>query len=389
MLLAMSSGVNPTRYARLRQRWVDRAALRMFERLRAQPSSYRSAPSTIAATVIAVMVLAGGVAVLALLVWATLHASGPVWIVLVVLGWAAVIVARPTRFRLDADAHVLDRADYPGLHELVAAVGSAVGVRAPSVIAVNLDFNALVVAVGRIRHRDALVLGLPMMSLGTWHERVGVLGHELGHLRGRDTGRGRLFGAAATMLAGVHELVAPSAADLSTERSWYGGVRVTSPIAYAIQAVLVFPFIVLSLLLERFRAAERQHREYLADRRAAEIVGSESVASSLLWDLEGIAAATAAAARRGEDPFDVLRARPAMTSAQKSARLAGLEREVHRAGATHPPDHLRARLVSAQPLPPSALMPADAACLRAEEELDRLRRTRSAEFSVLLRHNLS
>jgi heat shock protein HtpX len=353
----------------------------MFDSLLARPSSYRRAPSTRAATALAFAVLVAAVGFVAFLVWATAHVSGPVAIGLVALGWASVLVMRPRRRRLSRDAVVLDPTTFPGIHALLASVGTAVGVTAPAIVAVNLDFNAYVTRIGRIRGSDAIVLGLPMMSLGSWHERIGVLGHELGHLRGRDTARGRLIGSAASVLARARYLVAPS-------RDWVTG-QSPSVATTAIQGALGLPFLGLALALDRLAVSDGQHREYLADRRATEVVGSDAVVGFLLRDLEGISTATASAARRGEDPFDSLLARPCLTSAERGARLAALEREVHRADATHPPDHLRVKLARASALPPSTAMPGERACLRAEAELVDLRAAKSAEFSTLLRHDLA
>ena len=71
----------------------------MFERLSAHPESFRRAPSALAATTVAVLVLAGLAAFLGLLVWGTWHASGAWWVV-VVLGWMVALVIRPRAPRL-------------------------------------------------------------------------------------------------------------------------------------------------------------------------------------------------------------------------------------------------------------------------------------------------
>ncbi len=378
------------RLTNLRQRWTDRAAQRMFERLLAQPAAYTSTPSTVVATCLAMVVVGGYLAILGLLVWATLNATGFVWVI-VALGWACVIVSRPRPFRLPPDVLVLQPEEFPGLHALTAEIARGVGVTSPRVLGVELSFNAYVAPLGLITNKDAMVLGLPMMSLGSWSERIGVVGHELGHLRGRDTTRSRLIGAAYEILDGIHYVLAP---EPGQRNRWApGGVARESygagffeDLTRWVQGLLALPFFAATLLLVRVTLASDQHREYLADRRAAEVVGSHAVAASLLWDIEGIRTAAAAAARRQENPFEALLGRKSMTSEQAAARLATLERKVHRSDSTHPPDHLRIKLVSAGALPASSTMPVENITLAAEAELHTLRERYQREFRDRLIH---
>jgi len=380
-----------TWFVRRRQRRLDRVARRTFDRLLADPASYRSAPSTLVVGAYSALVLLLAVGAVAGLAWATTRASGIGWF-FVGLGWACLIAVRPRGFGLDEDVVRLGRADYPGIHALVGEMARAVGIRPPDVIGVNLDFNAYVAPVGW-RGRNALVLGMPFMTLGSWPERLGTIGHELGHLRGGDAVRLRLIGSASLILSGVHYLVAPAA---GVEDPWaHGGMAYESTesgvfddLGRWVQTVLALPFLGLLRLHERLDLASSQHLEYLADRRSAEVVGSASMVNALLGDPEGIRTVTAAAARRDEDPFAVLRDRPALSSDQAAARLHLLEKESARADDTHPLDHLRIKLVQASALPPSPTMPGEEACLRAEAELARLRDRFRREFTDLLVHDL-
>lgn len=357
----------------------------MFDRLAANPASYRSAPSTLAAFAAAVVILAIAAAYLAVLVWGTLHASGFDWVI-VGLGWLLAVALRPQSARLPRDARVLDRADFPGIHALVCEMAHAVGTPAPRVVAVDVNFNAYVMPVG-VRGRPAMVLGLPVMSMLGWHARLGVIGHELGHLRGRDTVRGRVIDSALQVASGLHSYLAPVASDrdrLYERKAIFTG-GVTELLARGIQALLAAPFLVVAAMLDRLSMAGRQHREYLADRRAAEVVGSAAMVEFQTLDLEAVAAAAAAAARRKEDPFGYLLQRPAPTVEQRAARLVELATVVHRADATHPPDDLRIRLIDRDPRPPGPTIPDEIACARAEEEFAVLRSAAAKEFSESLR----
>jgi Zn-dependent protease with chaperone function len=377
-----------TWYERLRQQWVDRAARRMYDRLAADPASYRAAPSTLAASVVALLILVALGGLLVVLVLATIDASGAEW-VLVVAGWAVLLAVRPRIPRLPSSARVLESTQYPALHALVRQMAVAVGTPAPTVVAVDLDFNAYVTSVG-IRGRTAMVLGLPFMTMLSWPARLGVIGHELGHLRGRDTRRGSLIGAATGAVAGLHYLLAPSDDDLYLTDP-YGSMDAGSPgfaeaIARAAQWVLAAPFLLLLILLERLRLTGGQHREYLADRRAAEVVGTEAATEDLYLEIEPIVTALTAAVRRGEDPFGHLASRPMLTSSQRAARLDELSAIPRSVDATHPPNDLRIRLLLADPRPPSPASPTEVDCARAEQELVQLRSEATKEFSQALIH---
>ncbi|MBO9522965.1 MAG: M48 family metalloprotease [Nocardioidaceae bacterium] len=383
-----------TWYGRLRQRWVDRAVQRMYERLRGDPGSFRTSPSTRAAVALAVVVIAVALGFVGFLVWATLHAHTSVEWGLVALGWAVVVLARPRVVRLPDDATVLGREEYPALHRVVEEMSEAVGAKAPAVLAVDLDFNAYVTSVGRpLRRRSAMVLGLPMMSLPSWSVRLGVIGHEAGHLRGRDTVRNRLFGTADSVLGTARQLLTPGD-DLDAEESWYGdsdaaAARAAAPMVRVILGVLAAPFHAVALLLDRLTVNEGQHREYLADRRSAQVVGSAASVGFLLEADEGLATVVGAAARRGEDPFGVLLDRPPMTAEQRSRRLGALAAERIRADSSHPPTHLRVRLVDEARLVPGSGMPDGATLAAAEAELVRLRGERRRELADLFRTGLA
>lgn len=397
----MHGSAPATWYGRLRQRWVDRAAQRMFERLQADPASFRSSPSTLAAVALALLIMAAALGYLAFLVWATLHAEGFVMWGLVALGWAVAIVGRPRIDRVPDEVTVLSREEYPGLHRVVDEMSTAVGVRPPAILGVDLDLNARVGTIGYPgRRRQAMVLGLPLMSLGSWDARLGVIGHELGHLRGRDTVRGGLLASAASTVDTMRYLLTPGD-ELTAEESWYPGndlgyydgayesdaamMRITSPVVRIILTVLAAPFHGVALLLQRLTLNDSQHREYLADRRSAQVVGSTAAVASMIEVDDGLLALAGSATRRGEDPFAALLARPPMSAAQRAARLQGLAAERIQADATHPPTHLRVRLVDEARLVPGQGRPDAATLATAEAELVRLRATHQRAFADLFR----
>jgi Zn-dependent protease with chaperone function len=371
---------------RLHQRAGDRAAQRVFERLAADPGSFGSVPSTGAATAVSATILVVAGLYVGALVWGTLHVSGLVWVP-VVLGWLAVIVLRPRVPRLPRGAMALDEAEYPGLYALVRRMARAVGAREPQLVAVDVGFGAHVTPVG-VRRRAAIVLGLPLMTLLPWRARLGAIGHELGHLRAQDTVRGQVLVLARTMVAGLHRQLAPPienlhGVDLDHRLADTGGLAAF--LTRAVQTILATPFLLLGVLLDRTSLTEAQHREYLADRRAASVVGTDALVELLVCDPEGIATATAAAARRGEDPFKTLAERPPPTAEQRAGRLAALARERPLTDPRHPPADLRIRLLEGDPRPPGPEAPGQVECARAEQELDRLRSATTRQFRDALR----
>jgi Zn-dependent protease with chaperone function len=380
----MSSGVAQTPYERLRQRWVDRAAQRTFDRLVADPESFATAPSTMGATIVATAVLVTAVLFVAGLVWATLHASGIQW-VLVALGWLAVIALRPRSSALPTGTVPLDQREFPALHGLVRQVATAVGATPPRALAVDVELNAYVTTIGFVA-RPAMVLGLPLMTVLSWPGRLALIGHELGHLRGRDTARGRLIDAASNVVGGIRAFLAPERRhrdDLYSGRFLTGGA--VAMLTQVLQILLLAPFLLLGLALDRLALAGRPHREYLADRRSAEVVGTEALVEFLATDLEGLRTSTAAAARRGEDPYEFLARRLPMSAEQLQGRLRQLALDPHRADATHPRDDLRIRLLEAHPRARGELV-ADIDDAALDDELARLRHATTKAFRQDLLH---
>lgn len=332
------------------QRSVDDAARRMHARLVEAGFGPVQPPRMTAPLVFAVGVLAVIAAAVVGMVWATAHATGVVAWVLVVIGWlvlAALLIPRPVP--LPDDVTVLDRSTTPHPHQVVAHLAAAVGTPTPERIGVDTSFNAYVGRFGW-RGKDTLVLGLPFWAASTWDERLGVMGHELGHLAGRDTAQGRLKYATSSILrrtvsmmldAGpvdpLREVLRSPSEDLTV--SFEG--RVTR----AVLRVLAIPPFLALLAFERLAANDGQYREYLADRRAALAAGSAGLASSLSVDVVGLHTAAAAAVRRGEDPFALLAER-AVRRQSDPASVVPAPVPTHRWDATHPPTELRIDLLT-------------------------------------------
>lgn len=374
--------------ARRQQAYVDRAAQRMFDRLSASPESFRRSPSTWGAVVFAAVVLLAAGAALLGLAWLSFHADNWLEWVLVGFGWLVVLAMLPRPSSLPADVVLLEETEFPWIHRLVREVAEAVGIRPPDVVGVNTDFNAYVTSFG-LRRRTAMVLGLPIWVLETPNERLATIGHELGHLRGRDTLRYTVIGLGLGFLWRAYDLIHPGHHD-----EWFGmGLRrdfiedddgvIEHHLAAMVQKMLAFPFALLWLLGARLASNDSQHSEYLADRRAAAVAGSAALAAAFRVDNVGLNTVVRSAVRRGEDPFDFI----ATWSAGAGARRHGtVQRDTaHRADATHPPDDLRIALLEKHPVTPGPKRPGQELLHAADTEMTRLRPQLVRRFTDELR----
>ena len=351
-------------FARRQHAFVDGAARRAHDDLVAHgPAASRRATST-TLVAFAALVLMGLGAAVALLLWATLQPKGLWGWVGVVLGWVVVgaVLPRPQRV---TDAQPLPAGEFPHTHRLVASLAGDLGVQPPATIHVNLDFGASVTSTGW-RLRPALVIGLPCWTYLTDDERIAILGHELGHLAGRDTGRAALVGQAHLVLARLATLITPLPADAYSELTpstvddgGWGGTATMNAMGSGLLRVLSLPATGLLLAFGRLAATDSQRREYLADLRAADVAGTTAVVRLLLTGMNtsGLHTVAGSAARRREDPFAALeqvRTRPAPTPSEVAAARARARAADLRWDDSHPRDDLRLEVVEARPSTPDA-----------------------------------
>jgi Zn-dependent protease with chaperone function len=283
-----------------------------------------------------------------------LLAVGVLWVALVGSGfwrWPAVLVGglllwllvpRPARVR--KNVVLLARADAPELWRLVDAVAAGLGTQPPDLLGVDTNYNAYVVQVGW-RRRRLLVLGLALWSAEEPQERVATLGHELGHLRHRDTRRMLVTVAGRRVLHKVITVLLPNAFDrwAITDQ----GMAIFDSLANVLRRMLALPLVGLFLLAARLDSHESQRAEYLADLASVRLAGREAAAMSLhrILAIAGVEARLGAAVRRGEDPWATLDATAAPPERELRRLLLASERRGHSVDSSHPPTHLRVSLV--------------------------------------------
>ncbi|WP_323101934.1 M48 family metallopeptidase [Intrasporangium sp. YIM S08009] len=364
------SASRPTRepwFTRRRREAVDRAAhaghaelVRLVASGRAPATRTAQGTAVVAASVV---VLGLVLAAVALLARATFADKGLWGWVLVALGWVVVAHVAPRPVRLEAEA--LDASTHPATHRLVSAVAEAVGTTAPRVVAVDGDLAAGVANVGW-RMRPAVVVGLPLWTMLRPEQRLALLAHELGHLRGRDTFTAALVGQAHRVLERLATLLVPLPRGAFGELEWLSPtVGVSSAFGNRMGAALLrvvsLPFVALLLGFERLVSVDAQRREYLADLAAARVAGPAAVVRLLFTvsGLAGVHTTVAAAVRRGEDPFDALEAvaaRPALGPGQLAAARRLAAESGRRWDDSHPRDDLRISLLEALPGTPSGVL---------------------------------
>lgn len=360
--------------ARRHQQYVDRAAQRMHDQLAARPESYAASPSTLGVLALSVGVLMLAAAAIAVLIWQTVQVDSWQGGVAVALCWLVVAALFPRPHGLPDETTVLDPVDFPGVHRLVQTMARAVDVTPPLVVAVDLEFNAAAGLMGW-RARPTVILGLPMWAMESPEQRLATLGHELGHLRGADGLQGRIVVAAQEVLYRGLFVLTPF-----DRREWSEDVAFLSWIVVGVQLIVAAPFWVLLWAVGRMSAQHRQHREFLADRRSAEVVGSEAMVAALCEDIGGTHTVVKSASARGENPFEVLEARSVQGLGGRAADVVKQADWSHRADASHPPDALRISLLQGRYLPPGLGLPDPATRQAAADEMRRLQETLTKRF---------
>lgn len=167
----------------------------------------------------------------------------------------------------------------PWLHDMVARLASRAGMPKPKVYLLPTPSpNAF--ATGRNPSHAAIAVTAGLMELLDRRELEGVLAHELGHVRNRDT----LIGTVAATLAGIISYAAQML-------FWFGGSMLSRGdnddrgglgSAFANLGLLLVAPIAATLL----QLAVSRSREYGADQTGAELAGDPDALANALLKLE-------------------------------------------------------------------------------------------------------
>jgi len=272
---------------------------------------------------------------------------------------------------------VLTRAQAPTLFGLVDRVAEAVGTKAPTLITVDSWFGASTWDYG-LRRRRALSLGVGMFGALQPQQRVALLAHEMGHFRNGDIRRGLVIQPAMTSLGRLADLfrgqpvidIGPMA---RARPGSAGGLAViVEPLVNLVLAVTSSVFFGAQLLVLSVLLRDSQHREFMADRRAAELAGSKAAAELFDLFITDAWSVVASRARAQEQQPGWREAAAALVAPDRVPRLRRLRqlsirREVSLWN-THPPSGLRASLIEGQPprLPSLVLTERESGLIDAE-----------------------
>lgn len=166
-----------------------------------------------------------------------------------------------------AGAKEVSEQEDPRLHAMIREVANLAGMPMPRVYVIhNGSPNAF--ATGRSPKKAAVAVTTGIRQLLTERELRAVLGHEMGHVKNRDT----LTGSIVATVAGAISMIA----QVLMFRSFFGGNRDQNPI-------LVLATIILApLAASIIQMGISRTREYAADHTGAEITHDpESLASAL------------------------------------------------------------------------------------------------------------
>jgi Zn-dependent protease with chaperone function len=282
----------------------------------------------------------------------------PLWlsIPLALLAFAMVMLFRPRPHLLDPQAHVVTRDQAPRLYDLLGQIADAIGTQRVVVVVVDTEPN---IWFGRIgwRFRPVIGLGLPLWVGLRPQERVAVLAHELGHGKNGDVRHGWVVAAARSILGELLATFSDQPLDqYRRDLSYYVNARapyvsLLTRILNAIVSGLASGYL---WLLDKVDLRSSQRAEYLADRKAGEIAGSEAAAwaleRTLLADAAYHALERALRFQRDVDPLDAVRREVSAVPAREIERRvrASRIREI-RTDSSHPPTYLRTKLIRTRP----------------------------------------
>jgi Zn-dependent protease with chaperone function len=282
----------------------------------------------------------------------------PLWLsgLLALVAFSVAFLFRPRTHKVPRDAQQVTRDQAPVLYGVLDRIAAAVGTPRVTAVVVDTEPNVWFAAVGW-RFKPVVGIGLPLWTALSPQERVAVLAHELGHGRNGDARHGWLTGWAESILHELRLTFSDQTLDESRRdeiphaATDYHYVDLLTRILNVTVGSVVRAY---GWLLDRasFRASQRA--EYLADRKAGEVAGSEATAHALeRLLLSGTAYRTMERALRFGSEVEPLEA---VRRAVQEVPARELERHIRasriretRTDATHPPTYLRTRLIRTRP----------------------------------------
>jgi heat shock protein HtpX len=167
----------------------------------------------------------------------------------------------------------------PQLHQIVDRICARAGLPKPKVCIIPIDVpNAF--ATGRNPKHAAVACTQGILRALTWEELEGVIAHELGHVRNRDT-------LIATIAASIAGLIG-SLAHVAQFGMIFGG-HSDNDEGNSNPFALLLMIILAPIMAMIIQMAISRTREFAADRAAAQLTGNPDALASALQRLESYA----------------------------------------------------------------------------------------------------
>jgi Zn-dependent protease with chaperone function len=200
-----------------------------------------------------------------------------------------------------------------------------------------------------LRRRRVLLIGVPLWEVLAPQERLAVLAHEVAHSVNYDAEIGHAVSGALHTLRRWYALTHPLTLVTRNSR-----LRTSSVLDFVLPIGLIHAGAVAMLRRSKPRA------EYLADHLAASVASTDAVCSAFTrFPTSRAATAVLAAALRARvpsHPWRMVRDYAAALPEHERRRLALIEeREGMGVDSTHPPTHLRLRMLRERPALPARL----------------------------------
>ncbi|WP_328991020.1 M48 family metallopeptidase [Kribbella sp. NBC_01245] len=292
--------------------------------------------------------LAAGIAIL--VVYRPQWLSIPIAAIAFVIAWAL----RPRPSCLNPDHHQVSPDEAPRLYSLLDEISTATKARPVVSVVLTAEPELWITAIGW-RMRPVVGIGLPLWAAMSPQQRVALLAHEFGHGRNGDMRHSLVVGNAENILDELESSFSPQPYDeLKDDYAAYVEDTSGTLITRFVNALVGPPVRAYRWLLTRASLRGDQRAEYLADRLAAEVAGSEAAA----FALERLVIADTAyrglekALRFGSDvePLEAVRRAVSDIPAREiDRRIRATRIRETRTDASHPPTYLRVKLIRARP----------------------------------------
>lgn len=286
--------------------------------------------------------------VIILLAFKYCHVAFAVFIAvpLALLLWS--VLPKPSKKPTD----IVPRESYPLLHETLDEIAFKMGTSTPTMVQITSEYNAFYTEYGVGPWKKKLIsLGLPLLSQLSDEEIIAIMSHETSHGANGDVARGAYVGSALSALANWYYALRPQSISEGMAYICGGPVMIwlSNISAWVASHIPLAGYSILLRLLFR----QKQEAEYLADRLAAEVCGSEAMVSALSklerdssWSM---AVQRVALAKESKgDVFALANefAEKPVSSHEKERRRRLMIREGLSFDATHPPTPYRISFIS-------------------------------------------